>query len=71
MHGSRVCIYTYPGGTPPVAELSVLSLASGGAGGVPGLGGAGHGGGAPMPLGLQRVCGFFAVPFGQGRQPSF
>jgi len=28
------------------------------------------GGGAPIPLRLQRVCGFFAVPFSQGRQPD-
>jgi len=28
------------------------------------------GGGMPVPLCLQRVCRFFAVPFGQGRQPG-
>ena len=68
--GSWVGISTYPGGTPAVLELGDLSQASGGAGGVTGLGGAFHDGGAPVPLRLQRVCGFFAVPFWQGRQPS-
>jgi hypothetical protein len=46
--------------------------------GVPGAGGVGSGvrtlrragGGAPVPLHLQRVCGFFAVPVWQGRQPD-
>jgi len=28
------------------------------------------GGGAPVPLHLQRVCGFLAVPFWHGRQPD-
>jgi len=32
--------------------------------------GAGGGGGASVPLRLQRVCGFCAVTFWQGRQPS-
>jgi len=68
--GSGVRIYTYLGGTPSVLELWVFFLPSGGAGGVPGLGGAGHGRGAPVPLRLQGVCGFFAVPFWQGRQLS-
>jgi len=48
------------------------------AGGMPGGGGFGSGvrslrragGGAPVSLHLQRVCRFFAVPFGQGRQPD-
>jgi len=35
-----------------------------------GLGGAGCGGGAPVPLCLQQVWGFFAVPLGQERQLS-
>jgi len=68
--GSGVCVYTYPGGTPSVSELWVVSLSSGGAGGVPGLGGAGHGGGAAVHLHLQRVCGFFVVPLWEGRQLS-
>ena len=49
-----------------------------GAGGVPGSGGVGSGvgslrqsgGGVPVPLRLQRVGGFFAVPFWHGRQPD-
>ena len=49
-----------------------------GAGGVPGRGGVGSGirslrragGGAPVPLRVERVCRFFAVPFWQGRQPD-
>jgi len=68
--GSGVCIYIYPGGTPSVSEVWVLSPSSGGTGGFPGLGGAGRGGGAPVPLRLQPVCESFAVPFWQGRQPS-
>ena len=67
---SGVCIYTYLGGTPSVSELWVFSLSSGGAGGVLGLGGASCGGGAPVPLRLQRVCRLGAVPFWQGRLPS-
>jgi len=68
--GSGVCIYTYLGGTPSVLELWVLLLWSGGAAGIQGLGGAGHGGGAVIPMHFQRVCGFVAVPFRPGRQPS-
>jgi len=49
-----------------------------GVGGVPGRGGVGSGvrtlrwagGGAPVPLRVQPVCGFFAVPFWHGRQPD-
>jgi len=49
-----------------------------GVGGVPGSGGVGagvrslrrSGGGVPVPLRPQRVCGFFAVPFWHGRQPD-
>jgi len=65
--GTGVYIYTYAGGAPSVSELS---SSSDGTGGVPGRGGAHCGGGGPVPLCLQRVCWFFAVPFGQGRQPS-
>jgi len=68
--GSWVCIYWYPGGTPSVSELWIVSPSSGGAGGVPGPTVAGRGGGAPVPLCLQWVFGFFAVPFWQGRQLS-
>jgi hypothetical protein len=50
-----------------------------GAGGVPGGGGVGSGirslrragGGAPVPLHVQRACGLFAVPFWQERQLDF
>ena len=53
--------------------LEVLPV---GAGGVPGRGGVASGVrtlrragvGAPVPLRLQPVCRFFAVPFWQGRQ---
>jgi len=38
--------------------------------GIPGLGCAGSGGGAPVPLRLQPICGFFAVPLWHGMQPS-
>ena len=38
--------------------------------GLPGRGAAGSGGGASVPLRLERVCGFFAVPFWHGRQPA-
>jgi len=68
--GREVCIFTYPGGTPSVSKLWLLSLAPGGAGGVPGQHGASCGGGAPVPVRLQRVCGFITVPCWQGRQPS-
>jgi len=36
--------------------------------GILGFGGTGRGGGALVPLCLQPVCGFVAVPFWQGRQ---
>ena len=68
--GSGVRIYTYPGGTPSVLELCILSLSAGVTGVVPGLGGTGRGGGACVPLHLQQDSGFFAVPFCQERQLS-
>jgi len=64
---SGVCIYPYAGGIPSVSELW---SSSDGTGGDTGRGGARLGGGAPFALRLQRVSGFFAVPFWQGRQPS-
>jgi hypothetical protein len=64
--GSEVCIYTYAGGIPAVSDLSSSSA---GTHGDSGRGGARLGGGAPLPLRLQRVSGFFAVPFWKGRQP--
>jgi len=66
---SAGCIYTYPGGTPSISERWVVSLWSGRTGSVAGGGGAHRDGGAPVPLGLQRVCGCFAVPLWLGRQP--
>jgi hypothetical protein len=65
--GSGVCIYAYAGGT---RSVSVLSLSSDGTGGVLGRGGAHGGGGALVPLPLQRVCGYVAVPFWQEIQQS-
>jgi len=65
--GSEVCIYTYAGGIPSVSDLS---FSSDGTGGDSSRGGVRLGGGAPLPLCLQHVSGFFAVPFWQGRQPS-
>jgi len=65
--GSWVWILIYAGGIPSVSELS--SSPDGTCGGS-GRGGAGLGGGAPLPLHLQRVCGCFVVPFWQWRQPS-
>jgi hypothetical protein len=58
------------GGPPEVIPV--------GAGGAPGRGGVHYGicclhragGGAPVPLRLQRVCRFFAVPFWPEMQPD-
>jgi len=65
--GGRVWIYTYTGGIHSVSELSSSSA---GKGGNSGRGGAGLGALAPLPLRLHQVCGFVAVPFWHGRQPS-
>jgi len=76
-----VCEYVYPAGKLTVSEGSapeVLPVVAGGAGGVPGgcgVGSAGRtlgwaGGGAPVSLCLQRVWGFFAVPFWHAGQPE-
>ena len=54
------------------------ALLPGRTGVIPGSGSAGtgvrclrrSGGAAPVPLRLQRVCGFFTVPFGQGKHLS-
>jgi hypothetical protein len=54
-----VCIYTSPGGIPCVPEH--LS-SSDGTGGDSGRGGNRLREGAPLPLRLQHVCGYFAVP---------
>jgi len=76
--GSEVCIYTYPVGTPSIADGWAASLLPGGTSGVScgcvvgsGVGCLSHsGGGAPVPLHLQCLWGFCAVPCWQGRQPS-
>jgi len=73
-----VWIYTCPGGTPLILDTWVASLLPSGTGGISGGCGIGtgvtylscSGGGAPVPLPLQGVWGFCAVPFWQGRQPS-
>jgi len=76
--GSAVCEYVYPAGTLTIPDGWAAHFLLVGAGGVPGRGGVGSGvhtlrqagGGAPVPLCLHRVCGFFAVPFWQGSQPD-
>jgi len=77
--GRAVCKYLYPAGKLMISEswaLEVVPVGAGGAGGMQGGCGVGSGvrtlrragGGAPVTLRLQRVCGCFAVPFWQGRQ---
>jgi len=76
--GSGVCIYTYLGGTASISKAFASSLTPGVTGGI--LGGCGlssgvsclsrPGGGGPMPLHLQHVCGFCAVTLWLGKQPS-
>jgi len=76
--GRGVWIYTYLGGTPSIVDRWAASLLLGGTSRVSGGCGVGSGVGclsrsggcAPVPLHLQRVCGFCAVPLWQGRQPS-
>jgi len=76
--GRGVWRYNYLGGTPSILEVCAPSLATGRTGGSPGGCGVGsvvgclvrRGGGAPVPLQLQRVWGFCAVLFCQGRQPA-
>ena len=71
--------YVYPAGKWTISDEYAPEVLQVGAGCMPGGGGVGSGvrtlrragGGAPGPLSLQRVCGFFAVPFWQGRQPDF
>jgi len=74
--GRAVCEYIYPAGKLTISEgwtPEVLPVGVGGAGGVRGGSGVGSGvrtlhwagGGAPIPLRLQRVCRFFAVKFGK------
>ena len=76
--GRGVCIYTYPGGTPSILDRWDAWLLLGGNSGVSGgCGICSHvgclsraGGGAPMPLWLQRVWAFHAMLFWQGRHTS-
>jgi len=71
--GRGGCMYTYPGGTPSFSDIAAPSLTPGGAGGTggnPGRDGVGLGGGAPVSWRPRHVCGSFAMPFWQGRQPS-
>jgi hypothetical protein len=65
-----VFIYIYPGVTPCVSELQLLSLSPDAAGGNLGRRGASRGGGALLPIRPQHVCGFIDVPFGkEGSHP--
>jgi len=76
--GRGECINIYLGGTPSISDMWAASLLPGGTGGVSGGCGVGSGvsclscsgWGAPVPMRLQRVRGFCAVPIWQGRQPS-
>ena len=78
MLGRGACLDSYPAGRFEILELLARFLSPDGAGGIPGGGGISSivsclrqtRGGAPVPLRLQRVCGFFVVPFWQERQPS-
>jgi len=75
--GRGIRIYTYLDGTPSISDRWAASLLPGGTDGVSGGCGVSSGvsclscasGGAPMPLRYQRVWGFCAVLFRQGRQP--
>ena len=76
--GSAVHEYVYPAGHRKISAGWAPERLPVGAGGVPGGGGIGSGlrswrragGGAPVPLCLEHVCGPFAVPLWQGRQPE-
>jgi len=76
--GRGACKYAYPAGTLSIWEPWPPSFSQCGAGGVrggigisSGVGCLGRSGrGAPIPLYLQHVWGFFVVPFWQGRQLS-
>jgi len=61
-----VRMFTYAGGIHSVSELSSSSDCTGSDSG---QGSTWLGGGAPCPVRLQDVCGFFALPFWQERQP--
>jgi len=76
--GRAVCEYVYPAGKVTISEGWAPEVLPVGAGGMPGGGGVGSGvgspcwagRGAPVALHLQCDCGFFVVPFWQGRQPD-
>jgi len=82
--GRETCESAFVAGKLSVCDLWLPGMGPGGAGGVPGgdgvpgRDGVGSGvrclrrtgGWAPVPLRLQHVWGFLAVPFWQGRQPS-
>jgi len=78
VQGGDVCVYACPASKLMISERSAPELSPVGTGSVPGRGGVGSGvgclhrsgGGAPVPLGLQRVWGFFAVPFWQEWHPA-
>jgi hypothetical protein len=62
--------YVNPASKVTIWEHSAQELLPVAAGGIPGSGGVGSlcllGRGTPVPVRLQRVSGFFAVPFWQG-----
>jgi len=76
--GRAVCEYVYAACKLTIPDRWAPEVLPVGAGGMPGGGGVSSGvhtlpragGGAPVPLCLQHVCGFFAVPFWQERQPD-
>jgi len=76
--GGQLCTYTYLGSTPSILDVWAPSLSQGSTGAFPCWCGIGSGvrcvsrsgGGAPVPLHLQRVWGFCTVPRWQRRQPS-
>jgi len=76
--GRAVWKYVYPASELIISAGWAPEVLPVGVGGVPGEGGVGSGicslrragVGAPVLLRVQLVCGFFAVPFWQGRQPD-
>jgi len=76
--GRDVCEYAYPASKLTILRSCAPEVLSVQRGGVPGRDGIGPGvcclrqlgRGAPVPLHLQHVCGFFGVPFWHGRHPG-
>ena len=70
--------YAYPAGKWTIWAHCAPELLPVWVGGISGRGGVSSGvgclrlsgGGAPLPLGLYRVCGFFGMAFRQGRHPA-